>query len=324
MRGKTMGQTGQLDVVFGAGALGRAIARQLLAKGRRVRVVSRGVRDVPAGAEAFPADATDEKAVARACEGATVAYHTATPDYTKWATLYPPIQRGILGGAAAAGVKLVSAESVYMYGRQGLAKGPLTEDMPHVATTRKGRIRAELARMAMEAHEKGKVKVALGRAPDFYGPEATATTIFGDRVFYPAIAGQKVSVMGKLDNPHAFIFIEDFARGLIALGENDRAFGDAWHLPCAPTITQRALLDLIFAAAGHKPNVGEAPALVFKVLGLFVPIMRELAEMLYQWELPYHYSFEKFTKALGPLPVTPHPEAVDKTVAWFVSHPQKK
>lgn len=313
-----MSQTPALHVVFGAGALGRAVARELLSRGRRVRLVSRSGREAPTGAEAYRADVSDEKSAIAACQGAAVVYHTATPDYTQWAKLYPAIQRGAIAGAAAAGAKLISAESVYMY---GAVDGKMTEDLPHRATTRKGRIRAELAQMALEAHAQGKVRVALGRAPDFYGPEAAVTTIFGDRVFYPALAGRKVSVMGKLDIPHTFIFIEDFARGLVILGEHDAALGRAWHVPCAPTITQRELLTLIFEAAGHKPNVGEAPSWVFKMMGPFVPIMRELAEMLYQWERPYHFSHEKFEQAFGKTPVTSHRDAVRKTIDWFAAHP---
>lgn len=315
-----MSQNADLHVVLGSGALGRAVARELLSRGRKVRMVSRGGRDTPAGAESVRADVSDEKAAIGACAGAAVVYHTATPDYTKWADLYPPIQRGAIAGAKAAGAKLISAESIYMYGP---VDRPMTEDMPHQATTRKGRIRAQLAAMAMEAHARGEVRVALGRGPDFYGPEAALTTIYGDRVFYPAIAGKKVSVMGKLDNPHTFIYIEDFARGLVTLGENDQALGQAWHLPCAPTITQRELLKLIFAATGKPLNVGEAPSLVFKILGLGVPIMRELSEMLYQWERPYHFNHDKFDRAFGKIPVTSHRDAVGKTVEWFRAHPQK-
>lgn len=307
-----------LHVVLGAGALGRAVATELGKRGRRVRIVSRKAGAIPTGSEHYAADVSDAKAAVAACAGAAVVYHTATPDYTKWAELYPPIQRGAIAGAAAAKAKLISAESVYMY---GAVDGKMTEDLPHRATTRKGRIRAELAQMALEAHAQGKVRVALGRAPDFYGPEAAVTTIFGDRVFYPALAGRKVSVMGKLDIPHTFIFIEDFARGLVILGEHDAALGRAWHVPCAPTITQRELLTLIFEAAGHKPNVGEAPSWVFKMMGPFVPIMRELAEMLYQWERPYHFSHEKFEQAFGKTPVTSHRDAVRKTIDWFAAHP---
>ena len=312
--------SGDFDVVFGAGSLGRAIARESISRGRKVRVVSRRGGRAPEGAEAHAADVTDPAAVRKVCEGARNVFHTATPDYTQWEKLYPPIQRGILEGLAGTGARLVSAESVYMYGPVDV---PMTEDLPHVAKTRKGRVRAELARMAMEAHEKGRVQVALARAPDFYGPEAEATTIFGDRVFYPALAGKRVDVMGKLDAPHTFVALKDFARGMVELGEHSEAFGQAWHLPCAPTPTQRELVTLIFEEAGQKPRMGQAPSLIFKMMGPFVPIMRELAEMLYQWERPYHFSHDKFERAFGKQPVTSHRDAVRETVKWFREHPKE-
>ena len=309
-----------LHVVFGTAALGQAITRNLLARGKSVRMVSRGGKlEAPAGVEVVKADASDPAAAIAASDGAAVLYHTAAPDYTRWAELYPPIQRGMMAAAAATGARLVSAESVYAYGP---VTAPMTEDLPYVATTRKGRIRAEMSNMLLEAHAAGKLKAAIGRAPDFYGPLATTTTIYGDRVFYPALAGKKVSVMGKLDVPHTFIYIDDFARGLITLGAHDEAMGQVWHLPCAPTLTQRELLTLIFHAAGREPRVAEAPSWVFKVAGLFAPIMRELAEMLYQWEHPYIFSHAKFERAFGA-EVTPHERAVAATVAWFTAHPAK-
>ena len=315
-----MSSSGGLHVVLGTGALGRAVARELLKRGRTVRLVSRSGKGAPDGCTGFAADVSKVDSATKACEGAAVVYHTATPDYTKWAELYPPIQKGVLAACKNTRARLVSAESVYMY---GAVDGEMTEESPQKPVTRKGKIRTELAHMAMEAHERGEVQVALGRAPDFYGPEATVTTIYGERVFYPALAGKTVSVMGRLDNPHTFIYSEDFARGLVILGENDAAFGQAWHLPCAKTLTQRELLTLIFAAAGQKPRVGEAPSLVFKGLGLFVPIMRELAEMLYQWERPYLFSHAKFERAFGPVTVTPHEQAVAATVDWFRKNPAK-
>src|SRR5947207_1770457 len=102
-----------LNVVFGAGALGRAVARELVSRDKRVRIVSRRGEGAMPGVDPFKADVTDPEQARAACEGASVVYHTATPDYTRWPDLYPPIQRGVIEGAS--GKKLVSAESVYMY-----------------------------------------------------------------------------------------------------------------------------------------------------------------------------------------------------------------
>ncbi len=315
-----MASKGDLRVVFGAAALGQSIMRLLVARGRPVRMVSRNpALQVPGGVEVVRADVSDPAAAIKAAEGASVIYHTAAPDYTRWAELYPPLQRGVMAAAEATGARLVSAESVYAYGP---VAGPMTEDLPYVAATRKGRLRAEMSNMLLEAHAAGKLRAAIARAPDFYGPLATTTTIYGDRVFYPAIAGKKVAVMGKLDLPHTFIYLDDFARGMITLGTREEAMGQVWHLPCAPTLTQRELLTLIFQAAGKTPRLAEAPSAVFKIAGFFVPIMRELSELLYQWERPYEFSHAKFERAFGA-EVTPHERGVAATVAWFRAHPAK-
>jgi nucleoside-diphosphate-sugar epimerase len=285
-------------------------------------MVSRsGKANVPAGAkvEGVKGDASDPTTTRQVCQGATVVYNCAAPDYTKWAELYPPMAAGIIEGAATAGAKLVSAESVYAYGP---VAGEMTEDLPYAATTRKGQLRAQMSETLMAAHKSGKVRAAIGRAPDFYGPGAVVTTIYGDRVFYPALAGKQVAVMGKLDNPHTFIYLDDFGKGLVKLGERDEAMGQVWHLPSAPTLTQRQMLTLIFEEAGQPPRLGETPSLVIKGLARFIPVMRELEELLYQWEKPYRFSHAKFERAFG-LDVTPHKQAVRETVNWFRQNPKK-
>ncbi len=311
----------ELHVVFGTAALGQAVMRALLKSGKRVRMVSRsGKAKVPAEVEVVKGDASDPNSTRETCQGATTVYNCAAPDYTKWAELYPPMQHGILEGAASAGARLVSAESVYGYGP---VEGEMTEESPQAATTRKGRLRTMMSQMVLNAHQSGKVRAAIGRAPDFYGPEAVVTTIYGERVFYPVLAGKKVAVMGKLDNLHTFIYIDDFGTGLATLGQHEEAMGQVWHLPCAPTLTQRELLTMIFEEAGQPAKVGETPGAMVKGLALFIPVMRELEELLYQWERPYRFNHAKFEKAFGST-VTPHREAVRQTVEWFRQHPKAK
>src|SRR5579863_2597778 len=160
-----MSESREIHVIFGAGPLGAAIARELLAKGKRIRMVTRsGKGYIPAGVESIRGDATDPKTTREVCQGATVVYNCTNAPYTEWVRLLPPLQAGIVEGAAAAGAKLVSAENLYMYGPTHGKK--LTEDLPYAATGHKGRIRAQLAETLMEAHKSGKVRVAIGRASD--------------------------------------------------------------------------------------------------------------------------------------------------------------
>lgn len=314
----------ELHVVFGSGSLGVAIVRELQRRGHRVRLVNRkGRAQLPEGGaavEVVAGDASDPASTRAVCGGAKAVYFTAAPPYTDWPALYPAMQAGVIEGAAAAGARLVTAENVYPYGK---VAGPMTEATPISPSSRKGELRARLNQELLDADRAGKVSVALGRGPDYYGPGATANTIYGERVFWPALAGKAAQVFGTLDVLHTFIYVDDFAHGLVTLGEREEAGGKIWHLPCPPALTQRALLELIYRAAGHEQaKVRAMPGWLLKLLAVFMPIMRELAEMEYQWRNDYVFEAPAFTKAFGAQHVTPHAEAVAATVAWFRANPK--
>lgn len=309
--------TTELHVIFGTGALGLAVMRELLARGKRVRMVNRaGKAQVPAGVEVVRGDATDPVSTREACRGASVVYGCTNAPYTDWPKLFPPMQAGIIQGAAFAQAKLVMTENLYMYGP---VEGKITEDLPYRATTRKGRVRAQMAEDLMKAHKQGIVRATSGRGSNFYGPLAGDQGFFGDRVLRPLLAGKKVSVFGNLDMPHSYTYIHDFGKGLVILGEHDEALGQAWHIPNAPTLTTREMLAMFFEEAHLPAKMGSMPDVVVKGLGLVVPIVREVGEMLYEFNEPFVVDSSKFVRAFGDI-ATPHRTAVSETLAWFQSH----
>ena len=314
-----MTQQGELHVVFGSGAIGLTLADELVARGRRVHVVNRSGRaEVPEGVEVLAGDASDAAFATAACEGATVVYQCLNPPYDKWPQLFPPLQAAVLDGAANAGAKLVSMENVYMYGPSGGV--PLTEDHPYAATTRKGRVRAQMAEAWQEAHRAGRVRATAGRASDFFGPRGL-TSAMGDRVFSHALEGKAADVLGKADLPHSYTYVPDIARGLAILGERDEALGEAWHIPSAETVTTREFIERVFAEAGAEPKLRSLPKWLMPVIGLFNMPMRELREMLYEFEQPFVVDHSKFEKAFGDI-ATPLSEAIPTTVQWFRDHPR--
>ena len=311
-----MSGTSPLDVVLGTGALGRAVAGELLRRGRRVRLVNRSGRlpEPPPGAQTRAADLTDPAQTQATCSGADTVYLCANVPYTDWPAKWPPLAAGILEGVARAGAKLVYGDNLYSYGP---VPGPLHEDLPNAATGVKGRVRMGIATRFLEAHRAGRVRVAIGRASDFYGPWATDSSLLGSRVIPAALAGKPGQVIGDVDQPHTFTFIRDYARGLATLGAREEALGGVWHVPSAETTTQRALLAMVWhEAGGGAARFSAAPGWLVRALGLFSPIMRELAEMLYEWEQPYVVDHSKFERAFGA-ETTPHREAIRETVAWF-------
>jgi fructose 1,6-bisphosphatase len=50
---------------------------------------------------------------------------------------------------------------------------------------------------------------------------------------------------------------------------------------------------------------------------VFVPMIREVGEVLYEFQAPYVVDWSKFGQAFGPVTPTPHAEAVARTVDWF-------
>ncbi|MFM2304362.1 MAG: hypothetical protein RLZZ135_1772 [Cyanobacteriota bacterium] len=116
--------------------------------------------------------------------------------------------------------------------------------------------------------------------------------------------------------PHTYTFIEDFAKGLVTLGEREEALGEIWHIPSAETLTTRQFLDLIFAEAQHTPKLRIASPLMLNFLGLFSPMMRELKEINYEFAEPFVVDHQKYERVFGS-DSTPHREAIRKTISWF-------
>ena len=304
----------RLHVVFGAGQVGRAVAAHLAGAGAAVRAVSQ--RRPPAlgvGIDWRAADATDPESATDAAKGASVIYQCLNAPYTQWPRCFPPLQRGVLAAAERTDALLVTLENVYGYGPTG--GKPMTEDMPLAATTSKGRTRAAMTAELLAAAEAGQVRIAIGRASDFFGAGVTESTL-GARVFGNAIAGKRADFIGDPDLPHTYSYVPDIAAGLATLGNDERAAGQVWHLPGPQTVTTRALLDLVAAEVNHPVGIRRIPKLAVRVLGLVNPMMRELAEMSYEFEQPFVLDTSKYESTFGAAG-TPLATAISETIAWY-------
>ena len=304
-----------LHVVLGTGPVGLTLTDVLLAQGKQVRVVSRhGKATVPAGVELLAADITDIDAAKEVCRGAAVVYNCTNPaSYAEQVAMVPRQQAGIIAGAASAGAKLIVTESLYMYGKtHGV---PMTEDTPHTATTRKGRMRAETSARYLQAHQDGIVQVALGRAADFYGP-LVLNSALGYLVFPPALIGKPVQVLGNVNLPHAYSYMGDVARGLATLADSPKALGHAWLLPVAPAVSTQEIIRLIGSALGHPIKIIAIPKVAVQAMGLFNPTMREMVEMFYQYTEPQIVNSCRFENTFG-WKATPVAEGVRQTIEWF-------
>jgi nucleoside-diphosphate-sugar epimerase len=301
----------EVHVVFGTGPLGRWTAQALLDMGKRVRLINRSgqMADQPAGAEVIASDAYDAAKNIELTQEAAAIYQCAQPHYYEWPEKFPPLQRAIVEAAAANGAKLVVGDNLYMYGH---FSGSLREDAPVAPNTKKGRVRAAMAQEVLEAHARGTVRAAIGRASDFFGPYDTALTGYA---IQPGVQGKTVNLMGRTDQPHSFSYIPDFGRLLATLGTRDEALGQVWFAPTNPALTQADFVKLIEAEVGRPIKTMVGGPLTMRFLGLFNKEMAETVEMMFEWTAPYVIDSSKAEKAFGLKP-TPMKEALRQTVAW--------
>jgi nucleoside-diphosphate-sugar epimerase len=304
-----------IHVVFGAGPLGLAVLRALQLRGLTARLVTRGGK--PEGGPAIPfewvkGDAIDSGSARRACAGASVVYHCAGAPYDRWAELLPRMMDGIAGGARVAEAKLVYGDNLYMYGR---VSGPMNEDMMSNPNTRKGVVRAQLADRLLDAHHRGALRATIGRGSDFFGPNVLMSHA-GERLFGPALARKRTDVLGDPDKSHTFTFIDDFGTALVVLSEREEALGKAWHVPNAETLTHRAFIERVCALAGTEPQMRVVPNWLVSIMAIFNPMLREVKEMLYQFEEDFVVDSSRFTKAFG-VTATPLDDAIRATLNWY-------
>ena len=310
-------------VVFGTGAIGRAVAEELVRRGESVHMVNRSGRmdEVPAGVDIIASDLYDPANIREVTRGAKVVYQSAQPAYHQWAEKFPSLQKSIVEGLTGSNAKLVLVENLYMYGEMN--GSAFTEDMPFKAHTRKGRVRGEISTAAFDAHKEGRIRVTAARGGNFFGPWGTDSTM-GARVFYPLLQGKTAQLIGRMDLPHTHTYVKDFGRALVTLGERGEADGQAWHVPNdMPSLTQSELVRMFAEEAGVEPRMSGMGKLMMSIGGLFIPEARESVEMMYEFEKPFIVDSSKFEKTFG-MKATPMREAIKETVAWYKSHPEKK
>ena len=301
-----------LHVVLGAtGGAGRAVVNELVDREYAVRAVSRsGGTGFPDGVETVAADCTDADAAREACEGAAVVYNCLNVPYERWATLLPTLTENSIAAAAHADAPLVMTDNLYMYGSPD---GLMTEETPRTPEGPKGKLRVEMEEMLLDAHERGRTPVAIGRASDFYGPHANSST--RELVFEAALDGKTAAWLGSLDAPHTMTFLPDFARALVTLGTHEKAFGEIWHLPSNDPITGRRFIEMVYEQLGEEPSMRAYGYWSLTLAGLFDAQVWEVREVLYQFQEPFVMDTSKFEAAFE-YAVTPYETAIHETLDW--------
>jgi nucleoside-diphosphate-sugar epimerase len=268
-----------LHVIVGAGPVGSAVARELLASGEKVRMVTRSGSGLD-GTDKVTADAGDAVRLSELADGAAAIYNCVNPPYHRWSTDWPPVANALLAAAESSGAVLATTGNLYGYGHVGAA---MTEATPLAATGTKGRVRNQMSRDAFAAHEAGRIRTFEVRGSDYLGGKNILSVIIT-----PALRkGRTAFVPADLDAPHTWTNIEDVAKLLVVGAADERAWGRAWHVPSAPACSVRELTAIAARQLGAQAKVRSMPVSVLWSVGLFNREVRELRETQHQFRKPF-------------------------------------
>jgi len=313
-----MEPTGGKTALFGAaGAIGQSVAAALRQAGRPYRVVGRSAAPLTrsfggdALAEIVTWNPDDPDSVRAAAHGLETIVYLVGVNYWQF-ELHPQLMAKTLAGAVAEGVQhLLLIGTVYPYGRARAER--VREDHPREPHTFKGKMRKAQEDLVLEAHAAGRIKGAVLRLPDFYGPDVDKSFLHG--AFVAATTGGTADMIGPLDKPHEFVFVPDVGPVVVRLTATPAAWGHVWHLAGAGVTSQQALIDEIARQAGRPVKVRVAPKWVLRVLGLFNPLMREMVEMHYLLTEPLIMDDSALERLVGPIQKTSYADGIRQTLA---------
>jgi hypothetical protein len=77
----------------------------------------------------------------------------------------------------------------------------------------------------------------------------------------------------------------------------------------------RVVVDRLSRALDLPVGITRMPRFALRALGVFAPLLREVAEMAYPWDAPYVVDDSRFRAAFGGAP-TPVDEVVRETAMW--------
>ncbi|MFI7872313.1 NAD-dependent epimerase/dehydratase family protein [Streptomyces salinarius] len=300
-----------MQTVLGAnGPIGEELTRELYRSFTPdIRLVSRNPTKVHDTDQLVKADLTDPQATARAVEGSEIAYLTVglPMDSQLWEQKFPAMMRNVIDACAKYGTKLVFFDNTYMYPG---TPAPQTESTGFEPNGRKGRVRAQIATMLLDAMTAGSVEAAICRAPEFYGPGKTKS-LTNSLVFDRIRAGKRSLVPVSAKTVRSLIWTPDASRAMALVGNTPDAYGQTWHLPVDPhRLTYAEMIGVAEQVTGRRIRYSVLPLAAFNIGGRFIGPLGEVKELLPRYRGDNIFDASKFTTRFPDFTVTSYEEGI--------------
>ena len=302
-----------MQTILGAnGVIAQELSKQLPLFTNVIRQVSRHPKKINSSDELMAADLLDYEQTEKAVAGSEIVYLTAGLPYDikVWKEQWPKVMRNALDACKKHNSKLVFFDNVYAY---GLVTGAMTEETPYNPISRKGEVRARIATMMLDEIKAGNLTGMIVRGADFYGPHVLLSLTYST-VSERLKANKGAQWIGDPKKIHTFTYTPDAGRSLALLANSPNAFNQTWHaLSSKEKITGEQYVQIACDIMGRPYRLQTLPKFGVRLMGLFVPILREFVEMMYQFENDYTFDSSKFEKAFSEQ-ATPYHEGIATTL----------
>lgn len=304
-----------MQTILGSGGIiAIELAKALTAYTKEIRLVSRNPKKVNETDELMQADLTKSEDIQKAVKGSSVVYVTIgfPYSYKSWKANWPEFMANVIQACKDNKSRLVFFDNIYMYDANHL--NGMTEETPINPPSKKGKVRAEIAKMIMDETEKGNLQALIARCADYYGPGVKRNGMVRELIISKLAAGKKANWLCSFNYKHSVTYTPDAGKATAILGNTEDAINQVWHLPTAINPPAgKEWVDLFAKEMNVKPGYQLVTKFLVFLMGLFVPIMRELREMLYQYDRDYVFDSSKFEKRFDFKP-TPYVNGIREIV----------
>lgn len=292
-----------MQTILGAnGNIAVELSKNLIHYTDKIRQVSRNPKKVNNSDELFSADLLSYEQTEKAVAGSEVVYLMPGLEYnTKvWKESWPKVMKNTLDACKKHNSKLVFFDNVYSYGK---VDGVMTEETPFNPISKKGEVRAQIASMLLDEIKSGNINGMIVRAADFYGP-SVKLSITHSTVTEKLQVGKTAQWIGDPKKIHSLTYTPDAGKTVAMLGNTASAYNQTWHALTDKNITGEQYVKIACEVLNRKYKILAIPKFGVRLLGLFVPVLGEFVEMMYQYENDYFFDSSKFEKTFNTQPTS--------------------
>lgn len=296
--------------VFGAnGNLGRQAVLVFKNAGWNVRAVTRdGKYEHAQGVETVAADALNEQQVIDAATGCDFIFNALNPIYTKWEDQCMVMARNIMTAAEKHNCVHLFPGNVYNFGT--VIPAVINADTPDTPDHRKARIRVEMEELFRRNSKEHQVQTIIVRVGDFFGGTRTGASWFDLEISKKLTKG-KLIYPGPLDQEHSWVYLPDLAQVFVKLAEKADEINAFDVFPMeGHCVTGTQFKTAMETITGGPLKVEGIPWPMLRVIGIFVPMLKEVHEMKYLWRVAHRLDGRKLEGVIGAVPKTLLEEAL--------------